>query len=157
MLFDVVVDTNVFLHSVDPRQAMCVAAQQFLNSLREGKTHLCIDEGFSLDESRNRSIIGSEYFDKIRFVNPAFQIIVALGRGGKILQLSRVVDAGMSRTIIQLVPDKTDRVFIRVCCNSQCLTFVSHDFCDLPQGTRQKLRTKVGVRCLTARDARGLV
>lgn len=146
MLPDIVVDTNVFLHSADPRHRHRVAAYKFLQKLKDGKTHLCIDEGFSIEECKNRSRIGCEYHDKIRFANAAaWGVIVFLGTKGRIRSVSGRLSAGPNKKIRMFVPDKTDRVFVKVSYNTQAKTLVSHDFTDFSQATRRELSQKLGV------------
>lgn len=157
MLDDVVVDTNVFLHSVDTRFPGRVGTMQFLLGLLSGDVHLCIDEGFDLDESRNRSYIGCEYFSQIRFVSLAWQIITTLGKDGRIRKVSRAVDAGSGKTIRRAVADKTDRVFVKVSCNSKSKALVSHDLRHFPDAARRGLRRSLGVNFYMAPDARPLV
>lgn len=157
MIFDLVVDTNVFLHSTDTRQQLCAPAKQFLAKLLAGATFLCIDEGFDMDESKNRSVIGSEYFDKLRFVDAAFAIITALGGKGRILKLPKAVDPRAGKKIRQLVRNKTDRTFLKVSYNSQCRTFVSHDFEDLPAAKRVVIAREIGVASVNAVEACNLV
>lgn len=157
MLDDVVVDTNVFQHSADERQRMRVAARQFLIRLLAGKANLCIDEGFDLDESKNKSKIGCEYIANLRFVDSAFQILAALGAKGKIRRIKRTSEPGICKKIRILIHNKTDRTFIRVTYASRSQTFVSHDFEDFPAPTRSKLRLQLGVDSITSTEARHLV
>lgn len=154
MLFDVVVDTNVFLHSADSRQPLRVASREFLNRLLAGTTCLCVDEGFDIEETKNRSVIGCEYLANLRFVMPAFAIVVGLGTRGRIVRVKRTVDRRAAKKILQLLRNKTDRVFIKVTYNSRSHTFVSHDFRDLPPKKRDHLRHTLGVRTITAEAAR---
>ena len=64
-LADLTLDTNVLLHSCNPIEARHGASVEFLQCLLGCTTKLAIDEGFSLDEALNRSLIGGEYLAKI--------------------------------------------------------------------------------------------
>lgn len=157
MLDDIVIDTNVFVHSSNRQQPLSVASQQFLQKLLSSNANLCIDDGFDLDESKNKSAIGCEYHTHLRFVSSAFAIIAALGRKGRIARVPKLVDQGTSKRIRTLIPDKTDRIFLKVSHNSLGRTFVSHDFQHLPLETRRQIRRHVNVRTVDAREARNLV
>lgn len=66
MITDVVVDTNVWVHASNPGEQRFEAALEFLEKLLySASILLCVDEGFSLDEASNRSLIGREYLDNI--------------------------------------------------------------------------------------------
>ena len=90
MLADVTIDTNVFLHSENENEQRCLASKGFLQGVIDGTTLLCIDEGFDTDESKNRSIIGGEYFQHLRFVDNAFALIAFLGQKGRITQFQKL-------------------------------------------------------------------
>jgi hypothetical protein len=156
VLVDVTVDTNVFLHSANEGEQRCEASREFLRGLLGGTACLCIDEGFDLEESRNRSIIGSEYLTNLRFVDPAFAIIVELGKRGRIIVLKKATDPATHRKILQLISNKIDRVFLKVSFNSRSQVFVSHDFTDFPEEKRARIRQELGVIAVEASEADGL-
>lgn len=156
MLDDATVDTNVFLHAANEIEIRCAASKTFLQGLLAGKTVLCVDEGFDIVESRNRSAIGGEYHNQLRWVHTAFQIIAALGRQGRLQVIPRSVDAATARKINRLVCDKTDRIFLKVSYNSRSQTLVSHDFCDISVAKRNEIRRQVGVRTVDAEIAHQL-
>lgn len=151
MLVDIVIDTNVFMHSADNRQfGFQKPARRLLDLLKKCDTKLCVDPGFHPDPARNRSYIGHEYFEHIRFVHPAFAVIVLLGRAGRIVETSKSVERRAQKIIRQLVTDKTDRVFVKVTFNSQSRTLVSHDFRHIPVRSRSKLRRQLTVEVTEA-------
>src|SRR2546429_630081 len=61
MLPDIVIDTNVLGHPDTPTEPRYAASRALVLRLLEISTHLCVDEGFALDEARNRSFICAEY------------------------------------------------------------------------------------------------
>jgi hypothetical protein len=154
VLVDLVIDTNVFMHSCDPRQkpALRDSAKLLLDLLEKCNTNLCVDEGFDPDEARNRSYIAHEYYEHIGFAHPAFAVIVLLGRAGRIVQVSRSVPRNENRIIRRLVHDRTDRVFIQVALNSQSRTLVSHDFGHIPLARRGQIEERLGVSVTDALD-----
>jgi len=156
VLVDVTVDTNVFLHSANEAEARCAASKEFLQGLLDGTASLCIDEGFDVDESRNKSIIGCEYLNNLRFVDPAFAVIVELGKKGRILGLKRTTDSATQKKIVRLITNKIDRTFLKVSYNSRSQVFVSHDYTDFQQTKRATIRTQLGVRAVDASAAHQL-
>jgi hypothetical protein len=153
VLIDVTVDTNVFLHSANQGEERCAASREFLHGLLDGDTFLCIDEGFDIDESRNKSIIGCEYLANLRFVDPAFAVIVALGKKGRILGLKRTTDSATQRRILRLISNKIDRTFLKISFNSRSRILVSHDFTDFPLAKRGAIRNELGVNITEASAA----
>lgn len=152
MLDDVTVDTNVFLHSVNEAEERCAASKEFLEDLLRGDTFICIDEGFDMDESKNKSAIGCEYHSNLRYVNTAFAVLVALGRKGQIKQVNRAAVPAANRRILQMVRNKVDRVFLRVCLNSGSRVFVSHDFVDFQVEKRDRIRRELRVQVVEASE-----
>ena len=150
MLIDVTVDTNVFLHSVNEGEQRCEPSKQFLQGLLDGTALLCIDEGFDVNESQNKSIIGCEYLANLRFVHTAYAVIVALAKRGRLLSLRRTTDPATNKRILRLVSNKIDRVFLKISCNSRSHVFVSHDFVDFPEPKRARIRDELGVSTLEA-------
>lgn len=153
MLVDLVVDTNVFQHSYDPRQQLRSAAARFFLKLESGQTLLCVDEGFDFDPARNRSLIGHEYVENITHGSPAFAAIVKLGISGRIRKLPRQVNPATNKVICQQVSNKPDRVFLKITFNSQSCTLVSHDFRDFSLRKRELFRKSIGIHIVTAKAA----
>jgi predicted nucleic acid-binding protein len=153
VLTDVTIDTNVFLHAANEQEQRCAASKTFLQGILETDTTLCIDEGFDTDESKNRSIIGGEYIENLRFVDSAFAIIKFLGEKGRISELPRSVGAATNRRILQMVRNTKDRTFLKVSYNSQSRVFVSHDFQDFAAPKRGEIRSALGVAMVEARQA----
>jgi len=154
MLKDIVVDTNVFLHADDPRQeGRQQEAIDFLNKLLEVPTSIAVDEGFDVDESRNRSQIGYEYLTNLTAVSLGMRIIIALVAGDRVDTKSRSLNAGARKRINQLIRKKSDRAFLGVACNSNSKILCSHDFEDFQKPKRKTIRKDLGVTICEAVDA----
>lgn len=155
MLSELVVDTNVLLHADDPRQAHCDDAQALLRDLLEGKTCLCVDEGFDLDEARNQSLIGGEYFSRLAASSTASAVLAELFSTGAVHFVSRTVTRAVKKNIEQTVRKKRDRTFLFVAHNSDGKVLCSHDYEDMQKAKRRFLKAKTGVEVLRVADARG--
>jgi hypothetical protein len=124
-----------------------------LKVLLSGTTKICVDEGFAIEESRNRSHIGSEYIKHLRFGSPSYAVIVHLFSSSRIKICTKKVKQEISKKINQQVGSKPDRVYIRVACNSLDKLLVSHDFGDIPQTVRDRLNKQIRVTIVEAKQA----
>jgi hypothetical protein len=149
---DIVVDTNVFAHTQNPNNEHFSASVTFTNSLLDSDVLLCVDKGFQLDESKNRSIICYEYLQHIVFGSPAYFVILKLAMDGRIMQLDRLTNRSTSRKINQLLANKHDRTFLNVACNSSDKTLVSHDYVDFSIAKRRTIKREIDVDVITAAD-----
>lgn len=149
MMNDVVVDTNVLVQASNPGVSYGSAALAFVQSLHVAATHVCIDEGFSVDTAQNSSLIGHEYLQHLHAGMVGYELIVALALAGRVKIVKRAVPTAVARRIQQLVRNKRDRTFLQVTYNSEGRTFVSHDFRDFSASKRQTLRG-LDLRVVTA-------
>lgn len=153
-LSDIVVDTNVLVHASNEAHPYCQASLAFLSTLLAGTTAVCVDVGFSVDESKNTSLIGGEYMQHLVFGMPGYAVIQALASSERMKQVPRSVPDNVRRAVKRLVPRKSrDRTFVHVAFNSTDHVLVSHDFDDFGDDVRKKLRRSVGVSIVIADDA----
>jgi hypothetical protein len=154
MLADIVLDTNVLVHADNPEEVRQHASRELLIELRDRETHLCVDEGFDLNESKNRSVIGCEYLKHLRFGMLGLAVVAHLASSLRVRQVSRSMPQGVARLIRQQgVPKGADRIFLYVAYNSQSKTLTCHDFNDVPPAVRARLRDKIGLRILDAEES----
>lgn len=156
MLVDLVVDTNVLMHADDPRQAHQADALGLLTDLVEGTTVICVDEGFDVDEAKNASLIGGEYFARLTAAHTATAVLAHLFAGGRIAMRSRSVGPAIKKCIEQSVRTKRDRTFLFVTHNSAEALFCSHDYRDMQRAKRRMLRDRAGIRIMGAAGVRRL-
>jgi len=151
---DIVVDTNVLVHASNEAHPYCHASLAFLSTLLAGTTVLCVDEGFSADESKNASLIGAEYTQHLVFGMPGYAVVQALASTDRLKQVARSVPDNVRRAVKRLVPrNSRDRTFVHVAFNSTDRLLVSHDFDDFGGDIRKKLRQSLGVSIVIADDA----
>jgi hypothetical protein len=137
---DLTVDTNVFLHScnaVESRQAHSI--DFLIRLLNCPATKLAIDVGFSTDPSINTSLIGGEYLAKLVPGTLPSSVLQQLALTGRIAITAKSVNPQNSNKLNQLVSNKRDRTFIKVCANSAGGVLVSHDFLDFSKKVRKNL------------------
>jgi hypothetical protein len=152
MLADIVIDANVFLHVENDQEIRQRDCQRLVVLLRESETTLCVDLGFELEESKNRSYIGSEYWRHLRVGSPGYEIVSYLARSGRMAFLSHHVPPAVVRHVRQIAKGP-DRVYVRVAFNSQEKVLASHDFGDIPGTVRERLRKAIGVSIVDAEEA----
>jgi hypothetical protein len=152
MLADVVVDTNVWAHADNPNEPRQTDAIAFLTDLLGGTTEVCVDPGFSLVESENRSKIGSEYLAHLSALPFASATLATLSNSGRVSFVSTAVPDRVRRIINRVICDSSDRVFVKVAHNTNSGVLCSHDYTHMPPGARVRLRP-FQVEVLSAAEA----
>ncbi len=150
MLDDVVVDTNVMLHAQNPNEGRFSDSQALLRCLLEIPISLCVDEGFDISQERNRSHIGAEYLEHLRFGSIGYTVISHLASNSRIKHLPRLAPRPVSRRINQLLRNRRDRVFLNVAYNSIDMILVSHDYIDFQQNKRDTIQDELEVSVVDA-------
>jgi hypothetical protein len=150
MLVDIVLDTNVLMHADNDKEARCQMSRDLLAELQACATHLCVDEGFDLDEAKNRSQIYSEYLEHLRHGMLGFALVAHLARSHRVKIVSRGVPPHVSKKIYTQVSSGPDRTYVKVAFNSDGKTLACHDFGDVPGTVRTRLRKAIGVHVLDA-------
>ncbi len=152
MLSDIVIDTNVLLHAQNPNETRFENSSNLINKILEENTSLCIDEGFSEDESKNKSIIGCEYLSNLQPGSIGQNLIVQLALQQRIKQLTKRAPERIVRKINQIIRNKIDRVFLNVAYNSDEKTLVSHDYTDFNISKREFILTDLQTHVISACD-----
>ena len=142
------------MHADDPRQAHQVEAQDLLSDLLDGAAMLCVDEGFDIDESKNQSLIGGEYAERLTAAHSATAVIAALFGTGRVRFVSRATPPGVKKNLEQTVRKKRDRTFLAVAYNSESRVLCSHDYEDMQSRKRKFLEKKTGIEVLRVSDTR---
>lgn len=145
MLADLVLDTNVLMHAGNPSDQNFESAKIFLETLLSVSTVLCVEKGFSPDTARNHSKIMAEYLTHLRAGTLGMAVIQTLAAKSRIKGVERTVSQREAKKIIQMVSDKSDRVFVRVALNTEELVLVSHDFACFTANVRYSLKREIGV------------
>ncbi|TCK68479.1 hypothetical protein [Acidipila rosea] len=153
MLTDIVIDTNIFLHAENQQEQRQASCQMLIELLNDGESKLCVDEGFDLEESKNRSIIGREYIAHLRDGSLGYALVGYLARTGRVAMLPRKVPQAAKRHILQQIPDGPDRTFVFIAHNSDEKVLVSHDFNDIPPTVRQRIKNAIDVCIVDASQA----
>jgi predicted nucleic acid-binding protein len=90
-----------------------------------------------------------EYLAKCPAASAFVAKMLQFGRVSRVAVRQRIEDA---RWIGRNVSDPLDKVFLKVAKNSSSSDLVSHDFDDFPSRKRQKIRDRLSVSVLTARE-----
>jgi hypothetical protein len=152
MLSDVVIDTNVWAHADNPNEGRQADALDFVTALLNATTSLCVDEGFSLIESDNRSKVGNEYLTHLVALPIASAALATLAGSGRLAFLDVRVPDAVHQMINRLVHDPTDRIFVKLAFRTPrracCALMTSRTFHPL----RAKLK-RVSVTVFSAKEA----
>lgn len=151
-LADLVVDTNVLVHSQNPRETRFADAVRLLQLVLACDAVLCLDEGFDTEPSRNRSMIAGEYLQNLQFGSVALAFVTQMAQTLRIKQLPRRPSLAQSRRINQLLRNRTDRTFLSVAINSTHRVLVSHDFVDFQPAKRRTIRRELEVAVIEASE-----
>ena len=145
MLADIVIDTNVLMHADDPRQGNRDAIVKLFGIMKTKTTALCVDEGFDLNEAKNKSYIAAEYLKWLTFGGLGFGLVAYLASNGRVKFTTRKVSVQTRNVINQASSDNTDRVFIQVALNSEEKAIASHDKKNFNKKAVRKLKNDLGV------------
>lgn len=156
-MIDLVLDTNILLHAANPIEARNADCVELLRLFWSNEIKICVDEGFSIEQSRNRSQIGSEYLARVIHGTLGYALILHLAQNQRISIASRKVAETTNRVINRHVRSKNDRIFIKVAHNSSSKTLVSHDFNDIPQQSREQIKRSIEVHIGEARTVLDLL
>jgi hypothetical protein len=157
MLSDVVLDTNVLMHADNPSEERQGDAIAFLEALLACATAICVDEGFDMEESRNRSLIGGEYLARLTAPSLGYQVLVQVFSQGRVVEVSTAVEDRVRRVVRRCVNKPRDRTFVRVAYNSSDRLLCSHDYDDFPPLARGELSKKLGITVGDAGQVTGLL
>jgi hypothetical protein len=158
---EVVVDTNVFMHSNNPECKEYKMSVAFVSALfsKSGKVFLCVDKPRpNAPDSAYHGSIGAEYFGKLNasmWFFPAFCEFIQNSTREKVVDLP-VAEA---KWIVDNIAKKTDRPFLRVAIVTADHVLVSHDFQDFNdhgrKGVRRQAAKRFGVEIVDAADGSG--
>jgi len=138
---NLVIDTNVFVHSCNPNNAYFDKASELIEKISISQCVLCVDEGLDVSEAQNRSSIWAEYTRHIPQASVALELLAHLLINARVVDFPRKTNQNVHSTIRGKVNDPTDIVFVKISFNSNSIALVSHDFAAFPEQTRTDLRT----------------
>ena len=153
---EIVVDTNVFVHSCNPNTEYFERSSLFVGQLAGSDCILCVDEGLDPDEAQNRSRIWSEYRAHIPPESLAVEILTYMILSGRVKDWPTKVPASIHSSVRKRVADPTDIVFVKVSYNSASECLVSHDFAAFPVEVRDHFRAENIANVIDCYQAPGL-
>jgi hypothetical protein len=142
---DLTVDTNVLMHASNPTEPRYDASICLLNKLIDCETKLVIDGFFDIDGAKNTSHIGNEYLEKLVPGDLGYVVVMNMALTGRVISTSDKIDISLLRKLNQMLSNKRDRTFVRVCINSSSKRMVSHDFEDFSKQKRREMRKSFSI------------
>jgi hypothetical protein len=128
-----------------------------LQQLLASTTKLAIDEGFSVESAANKSLIGAEYLEKLVPGTLPSQVLIALANTGRVTTFKSSLQPQLAKKLNQLVANKRDRTFVKVCVNSVGKVLVSHDYEDFPVSKRGTISRSFGISIVDALSCQRLL
>jgi len=145
MLEDILIDTNVLKHANDSNTPYQTDSIELINAMIDTETLLCVDEGFTLDETQNRSHIGHEYLKHLKHGSLGHALLRYLFLERRYRFLPRQIPPAITRQINQQFGNRRDRIFLRVAYNSTEKVLISHDYTDFSIPRRQFFSRSLGI------------
>ena len=149
---DVVIDTNVLLHTSNKLTKYYQSAIETLKLVRQKDLYICVDDVFNTDESKNTSVIGHEYLTHIRH-GYAFYFLLDRIKNKKIKQIIKKNHANVKRELSKMIKNgeiknRHDITFVIVAYGSQDKTLISNDHDDFNNENRKYISRKFQVSIL---------
>jgi len=147
---DSVIDTNVLVHAQNPGELRMQDSVALLNFILNSDEEICVDKEYSLEESKNCSLIFSEYYKHVIPGSVAFAFLIQMASLGRIKVISDKVSPATAKKINTMVRNQRDKTFLKVSINSNAKIFISHDFQDFQLPKRKTIEKELGVNIITA-------
>ncbi|MCL1928989.1 MAG: hypothetical protein FWG07_09410 [Treponema sp.] len=150
---DIVIDTNVLLHSNNRNDVHYHSANETLKLVLHNDLFLCVDDIFDIDKTKNTSIIGHEYNTHVipgtsaicfildRVTKRKIRPIITKNYKNVKLKLSKMIKKGE-------VKNRHDVTFVIVAYGSQDKMLVSNDYDDFNKENRKYISNKFQVSIL---------
>lgn len=146
---DIVIDTNVLVHSGNPNERCFEASVELLSSILDSNCVICIDKKRELGTGYFDGLISQEYDKLLGIHTPlATNFISKMFRTQRVVEISKNPGQKRKKIIEQKIRKKNDRVFVGVTCNSHDKLLASHDFEDFQKSKRQFLKSKLKINIL---------
>jgi hypothetical protein len=155
---DIVIDTNVFVHAHNAAIPEHADALLFCNLVRNHTVTICLDEGFSLIESDNRSQIGEEYLEHLRAGSVGLALVAHLASTGRMRFVAALITPPDRRWLRKQIPrNGVDRTYVIVALNTEDRVLVSHDRTDFTPNVRASLLNRLDVNVIFADAAQAIL
>jgi hypothetical protein len=153
MFVDLVVDANILGLSENPAMPEYDTCRSLLTELIQSSVLLVVDEGFSLVEADNRSIIGREYLDHARSGSLGYALLLACATSGRLRHVSTSVSDADRRFINRTINrNSRDRVYVKVALRSVSKALATNDWDDFDVEARRALNRRFELAVLAAHE-----
>jgi predicted nucleic acid-binding protein len=150
---DIVVDTNVLVHTNNTNTHYNVSAIKTLRHIKQFDMYICVDDVFNIDESKNTSIIVHEYIKHIRIGTFAYTFLLERILTRKISQIRKKDFSCIKRKLNRKIIDKKmtnthDIAFVIAAYGSNTKILVSNDYADFNELIREYVFNEFSVSIL---------
>ena len=150
---DIVIDTNVLLHTNNTKNNYWQSANETLKLVLQRNLFICVDDVFNINESKNTSVIGHEYFTHIRHGTYAYYFLLDRLNNKKIKPIIKKNHVNVKRELSKMIKkgeikNRHDITFVIVAYGSQDKTLISNDHDDFNNENRKYISRKFQVSIL---------
>jgi predicted nucleic acid-binding protein len=150
---DIVIDTNVLLHTHNKENKYYQSANETLKLVLKRDLSLCLDDVFDIEESKNTSTIGSEYYEKIRSGTFAYFFLMDRFSKGKYVQIIKKNHKQVKQDLNKMIKkgeikNHHDIAFVITAYGSQDKMLVSNDYDDFNNENRKYIQKRFQVSIL---------
>ncbi|PIA79509.1 hypothetical protein BFR04_01305 [Gaetbulibacter sp. 4G1] len=149
---DIVIDTCTLKHADNPNSKYFESSIEFIELMFNNSISCVVDEGFSLNETENRSYIGLEFIKHLQPGSLGYNLIIQFATSGRLDFVSNKIPNNHKNYIEQIISNKKDRMFLRVAYNSHEKILASHDFTDYQKRKRRKIKKDLSISIQTAEE-----
>lgn len=149
---DIIIDTCTLVHANNPESSYFDFSVDFINKMFVNQTLCTVDDGFSLNETENKSYIALEYMKHLQPGSLGFNLILHLALNQRLDFVSNKIPNNVKNYIEQIIRNKKDRYFLRVAYNSVEKTLASHDFTDYQKKKRKVIKRDLNISIVTAEE-----
>ena len=150
---EVVIDTNVYVHSHNRSNAFHCTSLSVLTSLLSSNIHICVDDVFDVDSSKNTSIIGHEYIKHIRSGTYGYFVLITLIKERRIKQIQKSNYKNIKRDFRKLISNSHDLALLVTTFASTDKYLISNDFNDFTCNIRHLFPKRFGIIIVSSDQA----
>ncbi|MBN8566896.1 MAG: hypothetical protein J0M25_09215 [Flavobacteriales bacterium] len=149
---DIIIDTCTLVHANNSESPYFDSSVELINKMFGNQTLCTVDDGFSLNETQNKSYIALEYIKHLQPGSLGFNLIVHLALNQRLDFVSNKIPNNVKKYTERIIRNKKDRYFIRVTYNSVEKTLASHDFTDYQIDKRKLIKRDLNISIVTAEE-----
>ena len=144
----IVIDTNILVYLENEGYQHHVCCCDCINLMEQSDFHLCFDEGFNIDESKNKSFVWHEYKKHLPHGSSGYAFVLALLSANRLSFVSKSPPLHINKKINQSGIKKSDRIFVRIAYRTNQKKLISDEHEDFTIAKRSYFSNEIGVEII---------